>query len=92
MLARMVDWLRGVQSPQGDPVCRMHGVPMELHKKVGRPARFQEQQTASYTLLYRCVVPGCNETDTRTRVRNQIPAPGETTERPIWASRDRKGF
>jgi hypothetical protein len=92
MVARMIDWLRGAQPPQDDPVCRMHGVPMELHKKVGRPARFHEQQTASYTLLYRCVVPGCNETDTRTRIRNQIPAPGEQTERPAWATRDRKGY
>jgi hypothetical protein len=92
MVARMIDWLRGVQPPQDDPVCRIHGEPMLLFKKVGRPARFQEQQTASYTLIYRCVVSGCDETATRTRVRNQIPAPGELTERPVWASRDRKGF
>lgn len=92
MVARMIDWLRGVQPPQDDPVCRRHDVPMELHKKVGRPARFHEQQTESYTLLYRCVVPSCNETATRTRIRNQIPAPGELTERPTWASKDRKSF
>lgn len=65
---------------------------MALHKKVGRPTRFQEQQTATYTLLFRCTVPGCDETAERKRIRNQIPAPGELTERPTWAAKDRKGF
>jgi hypothetical protein len=93
MVARMMQWLRGEQPAQDDvPVCRIHGEPMELFKKVGNPARFTDQETATYTLLFRCVVPDCNETDTRRRIRTQIPVPGEITARPEWASRDRKGI
>jgi hypothetical protein len=92
MLAKMIDWIRGVPAPQDEPVCRAHGFPMELHKKVGKPTRYQDQQTASYTMLYRCVVPGCNETAERTRIRTQIPVPGELTDRPTWAERDRKAL
>lgn len=92
MVARVIDWIRGAPPPQDEPVCRTHGVPMALQKKVGRPARFHEQQTQSYTMIYRCPVPGCDETETRTRIRTQIPAPGEFTERPEWALRDRRSY
>lgn len=90
MLARMMDWIKGTPAPDDEPVCRLHGVPMELYKKVGKPARFHEQQTATYTMLYHCVVPGCDESAERTRVRTQIPVPLGITERPPWANRDRK--
>ncbi len=93
MLTRMMQWARGEEPPQDDqPVCRRHGVPMELFKKVGKPAHFTDQETETYTLLYRCTVPECDESAERRRIRNQIPVPGERTQRPPWASRDRKGI
>jgi hypothetical protein len=93
MVARLVQWIKGVEPEQDDiPRCRAHGEQMELFKKVGKPARFTDQPTESYTLLFRCPVPGCGEHAERTRIRNQIPVPGERTERPVWATRDRKGL
>lgn len=93
MLARMIQWAKGVEPDQDElPECRMHGVPMELFKKVGKPARFHDQETETYTLIFRCPVAGCDESAERRRVRNQIPVPGQTTDRPAWASRDRKGL
>jgi hypothetical protein len=93
MLAKMIEWMRGDEPVQDDiPECRMHNVPMELFKKVGKPARFQDQETETYALLFRCPVPGCDETAERRRVRNQIPVPGERTARPAYAIRDRKGL
>jgi hypothetical protein len=87
-----MDFIRGVPPPDDDPVCPVHREPMELYKKLGKPTRYQDQQTASYTMIYRCVVAGCGESAERTRVRNQIPAPGEITDRPHWAERDRKAL
>jgi hypothetical protein len=92
VLERFAAWLRGAELPQDDiPVCPLHDEPMQLFKKVGNPARFSDQETETYTLIFRCPVPGCDESATRRRVRTQIPAPGETTERPDWA-RSQKSF
>ena len=93
MLAKMIQWMRGDEPVQDDiPECRMHNVQMELFKKVGKPARFQDQETETYSLLFRCPVPGCDETADRRRIRTQIPVPGERTDRPAFAIRDRKGL
>jgi hypothetical protein len=93
MVAKLIQWIRGDEPPQDDvPVCPLHNVPMEMFKKVGKPARFSEQETEIYTLLFRCRAPGCGEHAERRRIRTQIPVPGERTPRPTWASRDRKGL
>jgi hypothetical protein len=86
VLEKLLAWVRGDEQPQDDvPICPRHDVPMELFKKVGKPARFSDQETETYQLIFRCNVPGCDESATRRRIRTQIPAPGETTERPDWA-------
>lgn len=93
MVAKLFHWIRGDVAPQDDvPVCPNHDVPMDLYKKLGKPARFAEQETQTYTLIFKCPVPGCGESAERTRVRAQIPVPGEQTARPPWAARDRKSL
>jgi hypothetical protein len=85
--------MKGVEPEQDDiPRCPTHGAQMLLHKKVGKPTRFTDQETSTYTLLFVCPVPGCGETAERRRIRTQIPVPGERTERPAWASRSRKSL
>jgi len=71
------------------PVCSEHKVEMRLRGKQGRPTRFSAQTEEEYTLIYYCPVQGCNQTDTRVRAKTQIPVPGESPERPIYA-RNRK--
>jgi hypothetical protein len=91
VVQRSVDWVLGREPSQDDvPICPDHDELMQLYKKVGKPARFSDQGSASYELLYRCPVPGCDNTATRRRVRNQIPVPGEVTPRPRWALRRNK--
>lgn len=88
----LLRWLRGSTLDDVDesvPVCPNHGVEMDLFKHVGKPARFSDQATQTYTLIYRCPVPGCDETAERDRVRNQIPMRGEQTTRPAWSKQDR---
>jgi hypothetical protein len=93
MVTKMISWIRGEVPPQDDvPVCPEHDVPMDLYKKLGKAARYADQETQTYTLIFKCPVPGCGESAERTRVRNQIPVPGERTTRPPWATRDRKGL
>jgi hypothetical protein len=89
VLQKVLDWARGeVAEDINWPVCPVHGERMELFKTVGAPTRFTDQETGSYTLLFRCPVPGCDEQQTRQRLRTQIPVPGERTVRPSWAKRD----
>lgn len=89
MLQRVLDWARGTIAEDTNwPECPLHGVRMELFKTVGAPTRFTDQETGSYTLLFRCTEPGCDEQQTRQRLRTQIPVPGERTARPSWAKRD----
>lgn len=93
VVQRTIAWLLG-QEPEHDdvPVCPDHGEPMVLYKKLGKPARFSEQEAASYEILYRCPLPGCDQTAVRNRVRTQVPVPGESTERPRWAVRRHKSI
>jgi hypothetical protein len=69
------------------PLCPDHHVEMRLRGKLGRPTRFSDQTEEEYTLVYFCPVEGCNHTDTRTRVKTQIPVPGESPERPAFSRR-----
>ena len=71
------------------PECPEHGVEMRLRGKQGRPTRFSDQTEEEYTLIYFCPVDGCNETAHVTRVKTQIPVPGEPPERPAFARRGR---
>jgi hypothetical protein len=89
VIQRVLAFLRGDDPPQTEPACPNHGVQMELFKKVGKPARYNDQETETYDFLYRCPVPGCDESATRRRIRNQIPVPGETTARPAWTHRQK---
>ncbi|MBA3277061.1 MAG: hypothetical protein H0T72_14865 [Chloroflexia bacterium] len=67
------------------PVCPDHKTEMRLRGKLGKPTRFAGQSEEEYTLIYYCPVEECNETDTRVRVRTQIPVPGESPERPTFS-------
>lgn len=90
MLQKVLSWARGEVADQSEwPMCPRHDVRMDLFKKVGKPTRFTDQETETYTLIFRCPVAGCDETATRTRLRTQVPVPGEQTDRPSWAERDR---
>jgi hypothetical protein len=89
VLQKVLDWARGEIAVETSwPVCPVHDTQMELFKTLGTPTRFTDQETVSYTLLYRCTEPGCDEQATRNRVRTQVPVPGERTKRPSWAKRD----
>lgn len=70
------------------PVCPDHGNEMRLRGRIGRPTRFSAQTEEEYTLIYFCPVHQCNQTDTRQRVKTQIPVPGESPERPIFSRRE----
>jgi hypothetical protein len=67
------------------PVCPDHKVEMHLRGKLGRPSRFADQSEEEYTLIYFCPEEGCNQTDTRDRVRSQIPVPNTPPARPDFA-------
>lgn len=67
------------------PVCPDHRATMLLRGKQGKPTRFSDQSEEEYTLIYYCPVERCNQTDTRVRVRTQIPVPGESPERPTFS-------
>lgn len=89
MLQKVLDWARGEVAENTEwPVCPVHETRMELFKTVGTPARFTDQETTGYTLIFRCPEPGCDEQATRNRLRTQAPVPGENTKRPSWAKRD----
>lgn len=71
-----------------DPVCPDHSVPMLLRGKLGRPARFHDQTSSEYTLIYFCPVEDCANQETRTVRRNQAAVPGAQPERPAYARRN----
>jgi hypothetical protein len=93
LLQKVMGWVRGEVADESEwPMCPRHDVRMEMFKKVGQPTRFMDQETETYTLLFRCPVEGCDEQATRRRARTQIPVPGERPERPSWAERDQKSL
>lgn len=89
VLQSILDWIRGT-APENEewPVCPVHYQPMELIRTLGTAARYSDQESVPYTLLYRCAVEGCDEQATRDRLRTQVPVPGTSTKRPAWAERD----
>jgi hypothetical protein len=76
---------RRVQESPAIPVCPDHDVEMQLRGKLGKPTRFAEQSEEEYTLIFYCPVVGCNHTDTREKVRTQVPVPGESPSRPLFS-------
>jgi hypothetical protein len=89
VLDKLIAWVKGDVHEDDDwPICPVHGEPMVFVKVVGKAAKYTDQENQTYTLIFRCPVPGCDETATRTRLRTQIPAPGEGPRRPSWAARD----
>jgi len=93
VLERLRGWVLGQPVEQDEiPSCPDHRTQMELYRKVGKPARFSDQETEAYELIFRCPVPGCGNSATRRRIRNQIPVPGEVTDRPGWAERQPKSL
>lgn len=80
--------LRRERDEPAIPICPDHHVDMVLRGKMGRPTRFSDQSEEEYTLIYFCPVEGCNQTATISRVNTQIPAPGESPDRPDFARRN----
>jgi hypothetical protein len=70
------------------PECPDHHVEMRLRGKQGRPSRFEGMSEETYTQIYFCPVPGCNETAERTVARRQVPVPGVPPKRPGFARLD----
>ena len=82
-MQRLIDIILGRERVEPEiPVCPNHHVEMHLRGKLGRPSRFADQTEEEYTLIYYCPVDECNETDTREKVRSQIPSPAAVVERP----------
>jgi hypothetical protein len=69
------------------PVCPDHEREMLLRGKQGKPTRFTDQSEEEYTLIYYCPVDQCNQTAERTRVRTQVPVPGQSPPRPEFSRR-----
>lgn len=69
------------------PVCPDHRRQMRLRGKLGKPTRFFDQSESEYTLIYFCPEDSCNATDTRVKVRTQVPVPGESPNRPTFSGR-----
>jgi len=89
MVMRVLDVILRRDRPDPEiPVCPDHKVEMRLRGKLGRPTRFSAQSEEDYTLIYFCPVEACNSTDTRNRVKTQIPVPGEAPPRPLFARRE----
>ena len=87
-MQRMLDIIFRRERPDpAIPLCPDHKTEMHLRGKQGRPTRFGNQTEEEYTMLFFCPVEGCNHTAQVTRVKTQIPAPGEAPERPTFARR-----
>ncbi|MCA9832619.1 MAG: hypothetical protein KC435_01600 [Thermomicrobiales bacterium] len=67
------------------PICPDHGVELRLRGKVGRPARFFDQTSSEYTLIYVCPHDDCSYSAERVVRRNQAAIPGAAPERPSFA-------
>jgi len=85
---RVLDFvLRRDRAEPEMPACPDHHAEMRLRGKQGRPTRFADQTEEEYTLIYFCPVDGCNQTAATTRVKTQIPVPGEPPARPTFSRR-----
>jgi hypothetical protein len=61
---------------------------MQMRGVIGAPTRFSYQTEETYTVIYYCPVPGCNETAEAVIAMTQIPVPGAAPRRPGYARRD----
>jgi hypothetical protein len=69
------------------PLCPDHKVEMQLRGKLGRPSRFSDMTQETYTLIYFCPVPGCDNAAEVEQDRSQIPVPGAAPDRPSYSRR-----
>jgi hypothetical protein len=89
VVERVLDWVFKREKAKPDiPHCRSHHVPMQMRGVVGRPTRFSYQTEETYTVIYFCPVPGCDETAETQLLMTQIPVPGAAPRRPDYARRD----
>jgi len=89
VVQRVLDWVFRRERPEpAIPLCPDHHVQMQMRGFVGRPARFSDQTEETYTVIYYCPVPGCDETATVTMAQTQIPVPGAAPRRPDFARQD----
>ena len=88
VVARILDTVfrRNVEVP-AIPVCPDHHVEMQLRGKMGRPARFADTTSQSYTHIYFCPVPGCDQSSEKQVNRQQIAVPGVPPARPTFSRR-----
>jgi hypothetical protein len=89
VVQRVFDWiLKRERITPEVPHCPAHTVPMQMRGVVGRPTRFSYQTEETYTVIYFCPVPGCNETGQAQLAMTQIPVPGAAPRRPDFSRRD----
>lgn len=89
MINEAINWLlnRPVELPH-TPECPDHKLPLLLRGSIGHPARFDGQSEETYTQIYYCGVPGCNQTAAVKRHKSQAPVPAEVPGRPVYSRRD----
>lgn len=89
MVQRVLDWvLKRERAKPAVPVCPNHRVPMQMRGVIGAPTRFSYQTEETYSVIFFCPVPGCNETAENQLSMTQIPVPGAAPRRPDYARRD----
>ncbi len=89
MVQRVLDWVLKRERTKPDvPECPSHRVSMQMRGVMGRPARFSYQTEETYTVIYYCPVPTCDETAEEQLAMTQIPVPGAAPRRPDYARRD----
>lgn len=89
MVQRVLDWVFKRERVKPDvPVCPGHHVPMQMRGVIGSPTRFSYQTEETYTVVYFCPIPGCDETATEQLSMTQIPVPGAAPRRPTYARQD----
>lgn len=85
MIDRVVNWvLHKDPVKPSTPACPDHKIPMLLRGSMGTPARADGQSEATYTQIYYCGAPQCNQTAQVTRLKSQGAAPVEAPERPEY--------
>ena len=89
VVQRVLDWVfkREREKPESRSA-RSTTCPMLMRGVMGRPTRFSYQTEETYTVIYFCPVPGCDETAEVQMAMTQIPVPGAAPRRPDYARRD----
>lgn len=85
----LIERLTGKRSKTSEvPVCPDHNTQLLLRGKLGRPARFHDQTSSEYTLIYHCPERGCAYQEQRVVRRNQAAVPGAQPDRPSYSRRN----